>query len=175
MDTPGVKLTWKGSATSTLPILMSGLRLSPSGNEALPIDGQERTYVYEQTQLVPSYLLAIAGGELVFASLGERTGVWAEPSLIKAAEWEFKQDAERYDCPLSSVSNHPDRITDSWRRRSRLRRNTVGEDTTYSFSQRRFRLEGWRTRTSRSSRLLSSPEIAQRLVPIATFDSSPSR
>lgn len=67
MDTPGVKLTWKGSATSTLPILMSGLRLSPAGSETLPIDGQERTYVYEQTNKVPSYLLAIAGGELVFA------------------------------------------------------------------------------------------------------------
>lgn len=66
MDTPGVKLTWRGSVTSTLPILMSGLRISPA-DSSLPIDGQARTYVYEQKQLVPSYLLAIAGGELVFA------------------------------------------------------------------------------------------------------------
>lgn len=34
---------------------------------------------------MPSYLVAVAGGNLVYQSLGPRSGVWAEPTVIKAA------------------------------------------------------------------------------------------
>lgn len=32
----------------------------------------------------------------MFRALGERTGVWAQPGVIDAAHWEFKEDTERY-------------------------------------------------------------------------------
>ena len=33
-------------------------------------------------QPIPSYLLAIAAGDLVFQSVSERAGVWAEPAVV---------------------------------------------------------------------------------------------
>lgn len=67
-DTPAVKSSWDAAVQSELPILMSGLRLAPPLDAEFPIgDGVIREYTYKQTVPVPSYLLAIAGGELVFA------------------------------------------------------------------------------------------------------------
>jgi leukotriene-A4 hydrolase len=68
-DTPAVKLTYAATVRSTLPILMSALRLSPPAKEKLEIgpNPQERVYEFEQNVSIPSYLLAIAGGELAFA------------------------------------------------------------------------------------------------------------
>ena len=36
-------------------------------------------------QPVPSYLIALAVGDLAFRELGPRSGVYAEPSLVDAA------------------------------------------------------------------------------------------
>ena len=48
------------------------------------------TYIYEQTNPIQSYLVAIAaGGELEYRSLGTRTGVWAEKAIIEKAYYEF--------------------------------------------------------------------------------------
>jgi aminopeptidase N len=38
---------------------------------------------------IPAYLLAIAAGDLEFRSLGARSGVYAEPSVIEKAAWEL--------------------------------------------------------------------------------------
>ena len=40
-------------------------------------------------QAVPSYLIALAVGDLEFKETGPRTGVYAEKSMIKAAAKEF--------------------------------------------------------------------------------------
>jgi aminopeptidase N len=40
-------------------------------------------------QPIPSYLIAIAIGDLTFTSMSDRTGVWAEPSVAPAAAREF--------------------------------------------------------------------------------------
>jgi leukotriene-A4 hydrolase len=44
---------------------------------------------FVMTQPIPSYLIALAVGELEFRPLGKRTGVWAEPSVVQAAAHEF--------------------------------------------------------------------------------------
>ena len=49
----------------------------------IPRDGE---YRFEMPQPIPSYLLAIAVGDLEFRPIGERAGVYAEPSLVEAAE-----------------------------------------------------------------------------------------
>jgi aminopeptidase N len=41
-------------------------------------------------QPIPSYLIALAIGDLEFKSMGERTGVYAEPELLEAAAKEFE-------------------------------------------------------------------------------------
>ncbi|GAA5989171.1 hypothetical protein JCM11641_002547 [Rhodosporidiobolus odoratus] len=95
-DTPAVKLTYSAKVTSPLPILLSALRTSPPlGAKEAPIDGTPRVYEWEQRIAVPSYLVAIAGGELAFRKLGERTGIWAEPGVVEKCKWEFEEDAEK--------------------------------------------------------------------------------
>jgi hypothetical protein len=45
-------------------------------------------------QRIPAYLLAIAAGDIAFAPMSRRTGVYAEPSVVQAAAREF-EDTER--------------------------------------------------------------------------------
>ncbi|GJN94354.1 hypothetical protein Rhopal_007428-T1 [Rhodotorula paludigena] len=95
-DTPGVKATYSASIHSPLPILLSALRTSPPLDApSPPIDGTVHTWEWEQKIGIPSYLIAIAGGELAFKALGERTGIWAEPGMLDRAAWEFAEDAEK--------------------------------------------------------------------------------
>jgi hypothetical protein len=46
-------------------------------------------YRFEMKQPIPSYLIAIAIGDLEFRSLDARVGVWTEPSQLAAAAAEF--------------------------------------------------------------------------------------
>ena len=41
-------------------------------------------------QPIPSYLIAFAIGDLAFRPLGDRVGVWTEPSRLDAAAKEFE-------------------------------------------------------------------------------------
>jgi leukotriene-A4 hydrolase len=45
-------------------------------------------------QRIPAYLLAIAAGDIGFESMSRRTGVYAEPSVVRAAAREF-EDTEK--------------------------------------------------------------------------------
>ena len=45
-------------------------------------------------QKIPSYLMAIAAGDLVFKPISERSGVWAEPAMVDKAQKEF-EDTEK--------------------------------------------------------------------------------
>jgi len=44
---------------------------------------------------IPSYLLALAVGELESRRIGPRSHVWSEPSVVEAAEYEF-QNTDKY-------------------------------------------------------------------------------
>jgi leukotriene-A4 hydrolase len=75
-DTPGARVTFE--ATIRVP---NGLR-AVMGAE-MPGDR------FRMPQPIPSYLIALAAGDLEFRALGERSGVYAEPSMIDAAAYEF--------------------------------------------------------------------------------------
>jgi leukotriene-A4 hydrolase len=51
-------------------------------------------YDFEMLQPIPSYLIALAVGDLAFRPLGPRTGVYAEPSVVGRAAFEFS-DTEK--------------------------------------------------------------------------------
>ncbi|MEM8679173.1 MAG: M1 family metallopeptidase, partial [Planctomycetota bacterium] len=60
--------------------------MSASNPQTRTADG---VYEFEMPQPIPSYLMAIAVGDLKFESLSDRCGVYAEPSVLKKAAWEF--------------------------------------------------------------------------------------
>jgi aminopeptidase N len=49
---------------------------------------------FHMPQPIPSYLIAIAVGDLTFTPMSDRTGVWAEPAVVAAAAREF-EDTEQ--------------------------------------------------------------------------------
>ncbi len=46
-------------------------------------------YTFEMPQPIPSYLLALAVGDLEFREIGPRSGVYAEPAVVEKAAWEL--------------------------------------------------------------------------------------
>ena len=82
-DTPGVRFTYE--ATVRTP---AGLRavMSANNDPQADVDG---VYTFSMPQRIPSYLLALAVGDLQFKSMGERTGVYAEKEILDAAAAEF--------------------------------------------------------------------------------------
>lgn len=46
-------------------------------------------YTFKQTHSIPSYLLALAAGDIAFKAIDAHTGVYAEPSVVERAAWEF--------------------------------------------------------------------------------------
>lgn len=53
--------------------------------------GETRTFLFEQTVPVQSYLIAIAVGNLVSHTLSPISKVWSEPEEIEKAAYEFEQ------------------------------------------------------------------------------------
>ena len=55
----------------------------------------KRRFAFAQEVPIPSYLVAIAVGELHGIPVGPRSTVWAEPSVVEKAAWEFAE-CEKY-------------------------------------------------------------------------------
>lgn len=96
-DTPDVKQTFNFNLRSSLPVLASGL---PTGAKDFKagIDGKPGTllYSFHQAVPIPSYLFAIASGDLASAAIGPRSTVWTGPEELTASKWELEADTETY-------------------------------------------------------------------------------
>jgi leukotriene-A4 hydrolase len=82
-DTPQVRATYKAKVHTD-----SGVRAVMSA-ENDPKSKRNGDYTFVMPQPVPSYLIALAVGDLEFQETGPRTGVYAEKSMIKEAAKEF--------------------------------------------------------------------------------------
>jgi leukotriene-A4 hydrolase len=82
-DTPGLRFTY--DAKVKVP---TGLMALMSANNSVQ-KTEDGNYNFRMDQPVPSYLLALAVGDLVYRPVGKRTGVYAEPSEIEKAAYEF--------------------------------------------------------------------------------------
>ncbi len=85
-DSPGIRQTYDARIVvpSDLKAVMSAEMLTPNGE---PAEGG-RAFRFRMRNPVPIYLLAIGIGDLEFRSVGPRTGVWAEPSVVERGTYE---------------------------------------------------------------------------------------
>ena len=82
-DTPSVRYTYSAHVTSRPDVMVL---MSANNAPDAPRDGD---YSFEMPQKIPSYLMAIAAGDLVFKPISARSGVWAEPAMVDKATAEF--------------------------------------------------------------------------------------
>jgi len=84
-DSPGVRFSYTAKVKVPKDLLAVMSAENPTEKRA---DG---VYKFKMDQAVPAYLMALGVGDLVFQSLGAQTGVYAEPSVIKKASYEFSE------------------------------------------------------------------------------------
>lgn len=92
-DTPSVKFPYTTSLTVRSPLVAvaSALAVGDPVSVSGPGGGGWVRYLFEQVVPVPAYLVAFAAGELVSRDLSPRCRVWAQPSSIEAAAYEFAE------------------------------------------------------------------------------------
>ena len=94
-DTPAVRFTY--SARIDAP---AGLRVVMSAENDQQATGKGG-WKFAMPQPIPSYLLAIAIGEIDVSNLGPRSAVYAEPARIKAATYELADTEKMIDAAES--------------------------------------------------------------------------
>ena len=82
-DTPTVRFTY--DATVKVPPGLMAVMSAENPTEK----NASGVYRFRMPQAIPSYLMALAVGDLAFRAWDSRTGVYAEPSVIERAAWEF--------------------------------------------------------------------------------------
>ncbi|XP_052095290.1 leukotriene A-4 hydrolase-like isoform X3 [Mytilus californianus] len=89
-DTPSVKFPYTATITAPkeITLLMSAIS---TGSETDSSDNSKSIYRFEQKVPIPSYLIAIVGGDLESRDIGPRSKVWSEKEFVDAAAFEFSE------------------------------------------------------------------------------------
>jgi leukotriene-A4 hydrolase len=83
-DSPQVRVTYTARVRTPKNLLAV---MSAEGNSQT--SARTGDYRFKMTHPIPSYLIAIAVGDLGFRSLGKRTGVYTEPATLEKAAFEL--------------------------------------------------------------------------------------
>ena len=86
-DSPGVRVTY--SARIKVPKDLAAVMSARSAGSTAPGE-----FSFDMPQAIPSYLIALAVGNLEYRAISKRTGVYAEPNVIAKAAREF-EDLEK--------------------------------------------------------------------------------
>ncbi|RIJ42092.1 M1 family metallopeptidase [Pontibacter oryzae] len=84
-DSPGIRITYSAKVKVPKELLAVMSAENPVQKNA---NGE---YSFEMKQPIPSYLMALSVGDLVFRKIGDQTGIYAEPATIDAAAYEFAE------------------------------------------------------------------------------------
>jgi leukotriene A-4 hydrolase/aminopeptidase len=87
-DDPALRITY--DAVLRVPAGMRAVMAAEDRSDP----GEAGVFRFHMPQPIPSYLIAMAVGDLAFRELGPRTGVWTEPSVLDRAAHELA-DTER--------------------------------------------------------------------------------
>jgi aminopeptidase N len=81
-DSPAVRVTYQARIRVAEPMkaVMS----------AETVDAGPKEFRFKLDHPIPPYLIALAAGDIAFATISERTGVYAEPSVVGEAAKEFE-------------------------------------------------------------------------------------
>ena len=88
-DTPAVRFTYSADVHVPKPLRAV---MSANNHPDAPLETGE--FHFEMDKPIPSYLLAIAVGDIAVKSTGPRTAVYAEPAMVEKAAKEF-EDTEK--------------------------------------------------------------------------------
>jgi leukotriene-A4 hydrolase len=84
-DSPGIRFTYNAKVTVPKDLLVVMSAVNPQKKNDTGV------YTFKQDKAIPSYLMAIAVGDIEFQAIDNRTGVYAEPSMLKKSVWEFAE------------------------------------------------------------------------------------
>ncbi|HET7674592.1 MAG TPA: M1 family aminopeptidase/hydrolase, partial [Gammaproteobacteria bacterium] len=87
-DSPAIRFTWHAHVTAPKNVRVV---MSAPNDAKHPLNG---SFDFTQTHPVPSYLMAIAAGDIAVRETGPRSAVYAEPSVVDKAAHEF-EDTEK--------------------------------------------------------------------------------
>ncbi|PTU18651.1 hypothetical protein P175DRAFT_0442722 [Aspergillus ochraceoroseus IBT 24754] len=93
-DTPDVKCTFDFNITSPLPVIASGLPVRNSSGAPQP--GSNALYQFHQKVPIPSYLFALASGDITEAAIGPRSVVATSPDKLRECQWELEADTDKF-------------------------------------------------------------------------------
>ena len=86
-DSPSVRITYEAQVTTPSGVIaLMSAQHRPSSNK--------NVFRFKMPYCIPPYLMSLAVGNFAFRKLGRRTGVYADPSIVDSAAWEFAQAEE---------------------------------------------------------------------------------
>jgi leukotriene A-4 hydrolase/aminopeptidase len=84
-DSPQIRITYTAKVRTPKGLLA----VMSAENNTQDNAKRDGTYELKMSKPIPSYLIAIAVGELEFKSLGEQSGVYTEPSMMEKSAYEL--------------------------------------------------------------------------------------
>lgn len=85
-DSPSIKTTYTANVSVPKPLTAVMSAICKGQVES----GANRVFIFEQSVCIPTYLIALAVGNVEKKKVSERCDIWTEPEMLQAAGKEFE-------------------------------------------------------------------------------------